>query len=80
MTAAVVSPALFGELILPYETIARSKVSKDSSGCIRIAVDEMQVILEIGAMSDRLAFFARLEEWSDGSGTVAEGGGRRAGR
>lgn len=61
----------FGELVLPYESMARWKVWKDSSGSIRIAIDDLTVLLDIGAMSDRVAFFARLEEWTAGPGPAA---------
>jgi hypothetical protein len=54
------------EVIIPYDSIARSRLSKNSLGTIRIVMDSLEIFLNIEPTSDRLALFARLEEWVAG--------------
>ena len=63
----------FGEVLVPYESIARSRLSKDGSGAIRITMDNLQVLLDIEPIGDRLALFARLQEWIAGYSAGADG-------
>ena len=63
----------FGEVLVPYESIARSRLSKDSSGVIKITMDHLQILLDIEPMGDRLGIFARLQEWMAGFAAGADG-------
>ena len=63
----------FGEVLVPYESIARSELSKDSFGAIRITMDHLQILLDIEPIHDRLALFARLQEWMAGYAAGADG-------
>lgn len=63
----------FGELLVSYESIARSRLSKDSAGFIRITMDHLQILLDIEPIGDRLGLFARLQEWVAGYSAGADG-------
>ncbi len=63
----------FGEVLVPYESIARSRLSKDSSGVIRITTNHLQILLDIEPIGDRLGLFARLQEWMAGYSAGADG-------
>ncbi len=52
----------FGEVFAPFESLATSKPTKDSSGAIRIAMGDLHAVLHIPAHLDRFALFAMLEE------------------
>ncbi len=63
----------FGDVVVPYESIARSRLSKDSFGAIQIATDHLQILLDIAPAGDRLALFARLQEWMAGFNAGGDG-------
>ena len=63
----------FGDVVVPYESIARSRLSMDRFGAIQIATDHLQILLDIEPTGDRLALLARLQEWI--AGFYAGGGG-----
>jgi hypothetical protein len=64
----------FGEVLVPHELLAGARLSKDSSGTIKIAIEGLQLMLNIETIEDTLALYARLEEWVAG---LTEGNGKR---
>jgi hypothetical protein len=63
----------FGEVLVPYEAIARSQLWRDSFGAIRITMGHLQILLDIEPTGDGLALLVRLQEWMASFSAGADG-------